>query len=177
VPLILRLPGRIAAGSAAGRIVGLADVAPTVTALCGLAADARVQGASLLGDGPADARRRLFAISAYPERQYGWAPLRALRSERLKYVEAPRPELYDLAADPGELRNLAPASPRRAARVARAPARGRAVARRARGTRRRRPRPTPRRGERLAALGTRVAVPAAPDAAPGRPEGRVARSA
>jgi arylsulfatase A-like enzyme len=165
VPLILRLPGRIAAGSAAGRIVGLADVAPTVMALCGLAADARVQGASLLGDGPADARRRLFAISAYPERQYGWAPLRALRDASAKYVEAPRPELYDLEADPGELKNLAPAFPARAAewraRLLEAE-RALAASRPAEAP----VEPDAETRERLAALGyARAVAPSAPDAA------------
>ena len=47
----------------------------------------------------------LFAETDYPLR-FGWAPLRALRSENGKLIEAPRPELYDLKADPGELKNL-----------------------------------------------------------------------
>jgi len=36
----------------------------------------------------------------------GWAPLRSLRAGAYKYVEAPRPELYNLDADPREQRNL-----------------------------------------------------------------------
>ena len=36
---------------------------------------------------------------------FGWAPLRAVRAEGFKFVEAPRPELYDLNTDPGELKN------------------------------------------------------------------------
>jgi len=32
--------------------------------------------------------------------------LQALRSGRYKYIDAPKPELYDLTADPGELRNI-----------------------------------------------------------------------
>lgn len=37
---------------------------------------------------------------------YQWAELTSLRDDRWKLIRAPRPELYDLAADPGELRNL-----------------------------------------------------------------------
>jgi tetratricopeptide (TPR) repeat protein len=37
-----------------------------------------------------------------------WAPLRAIRDERWKLIEAPRPELYDVGLDPGENRNLYP---------------------------------------------------------------------
>ena len=35
-----------------------------------------------------------------------WAPLRALRDGRYKLIDAPRPELYDLAATPASQRNL-----------------------------------------------------------------------
>lgn len=36
----------------------------------------------------------------------GWSELRAIRTDRWKYVRAPRPELYDLIADPGEKTNV-----------------------------------------------------------------------
>ena len=38
---------------------------------------------------------------------FGWSPLRSLRVDNYKFIEAPRAELYNLAADPGELHNLA----------------------------------------------------------------------
>jgi len=40
---------------------------------------------------------------------FGWSQLRGLRTDRFKFVEAPRPELYDLQEDPDELVNLASA--------------------------------------------------------------------
>jgi choline-sulfatase len=113
VPLVLRLPDRLPRGATSARPVGLADVAPTVLQLAGLAPNPRVQGAALTDEGPAD--RPLWAASEYPARQYGWAPLRALRSDGVKYIDAPRPELYDLRRDPGELRNLASERPQQAA--------------------------------------------------------------
>jgi tetratricopeptide (TPR) repeat protein len=41
-----------------------------------------------------------------PLLHYGWSDLRAVRDGRWKYILAPRPELYDLERDPGELHNL-----------------------------------------------------------------------
>ncbi len=46
----------------------------------------------------------------YPLR-FGWAPLRSLRADRYKLIDAPRPELYDLSSDPGEERNASEQHP------------------------------------------------------------------
>src|SRR5260221_14168776 len=42
----------------------------------------------------------------------GWAPLRGLLGAGWKYIALPLPELYDLAQDPREERNLAASRPR-----------------------------------------------------------------
>ena len=42
-----------------------------------------------------------------PATAYGWSALRAVSDARLRFVAAPRPELYDFVADPGETKNLA----------------------------------------------------------------------
>ena len=47
-----------------------------------------------------------YAESMTPNLQFGWSALHSLRSTRYKLIEAPRPELYDLAADPGEETNV-----------------------------------------------------------------------
>jgi len=52
----------------------------------------------------------LYAETRYPE-VFGWSPLFALRRRELKYISAPRSELYDLQRDPHETRNLSPGSP------------------------------------------------------------------
>jgi Flp pilus assembly protein TadD len=41
----------------------------------------------------------------------GWAPLRGIVRDELKYIDLPVRELYDLRADPAESRNLAPERP------------------------------------------------------------------
>ena len=110
VPLILR-----GAGIAPARIanpVRLVDVMPTVLAL--FATPLRPSdGGSLVpllhGQAEQDARE-IYAESLYPER-FGWARLRSLRADRYKVIDAPRPELYDLATDPGEQRNLVATKP------------------------------------------------------------------
>jgi predicted Zn-dependent protease len=45
-----------------------------------------------------------FGETDYPLR-FGWAPLRSVRTQGLKFIEAPRPELYDLHTDAAELNN------------------------------------------------------------------------
>ena len=60
--------------------------------------------------------RDLYAESFAPLLDFGWSPLRALRSSGFKYIDAPRPELYDTSGDPGEERDLSAADgPRSAA--------------------------------------------------------------
>jgi Flp pilus assembly protein TadD len=66
--------------------------------------------ASLFGGSSSPAPDTYFeALSASINRR--WAPLYGVREGSLKYVELPLPELYDLAVDPGETRNLAASRP------------------------------------------------------------------
>jgi tetratricopeptide (TPR) repeat protein len=48
---------------------------------------------------------------------FGWSALLGVRSGRFKYIRAPRPELYDLALDPGETRNRVAEDPALAAEL------------------------------------------------------------
>ncbi len=60
--------------------------------------------------------RESYAETLYP-RSFGWAPLFSYRLGALKLVDAPRPELYELATDPGEAANLADRRPDDVARL------------------------------------------------------------
>jgi tetratricopeptide (TPR) repeat protein len=44
-------------------------------------------------------KRAIFGETDYPLR-FGWAPLRAVRADGFKLIEAPKPELYDMASEP-----------------------------------------------------------------------------
>jgi choline-sulfatase len=119
VPLVLRGPG-IAPAKRLTATAGLVDLYPTLPELAGLSLPeaAHPGGRSLaaaLRGGSEPAERPLYAESLVPLLHFGWSDLRVLREGRWKYIQAPRPELYDLAADPGERTNLAAAQPARAA--------------------------------------------------------------
>src|SRR5262249_10249437 len=55
--------------------------------------------------------RRLYSETLYPRLALGWSDLSSLVDGRYQYIEAPRPELYDLANDPQERHDLSGASP------------------------------------------------------------------
>jgi choline-sulfatase len=57
-----------------------------------------------LFEGTESTERTALGETDYPLR-FGWAPLRSVRAGGFKFIEAPRPELYDLHADPGESAN------------------------------------------------------------------------
>ena len=134
VPLILRMPGRVAAGARVAGPVSQVDFAPTLLELLGAPplplaqgmsiAKALAGGASAAGPAAATARaaavpaaadpgapRPLYSETLYAERAYGWAPLFALRLGASKLIDAPRPELFELANDPREQKNLAAGQP------------------------------------------------------------------
>jgi len=134
VPLVIKLPDSASAKRSGGKRienqVELVDVLPTILQVTGVAIPKEVQGQSLLnlinsatksvsGQSPAPAPndsagsdpsafrdRPAYAETDYPYVAYGWSPLRALRTEKYLYVQAPRPELYDQSADPNAGHNL-----------------------------------------------------------------------
>jgi arylsulfatase A-like enzyme len=101
VPLIVAGPG-VRAGTI-DEAVSLVDVAPTAARLLGAGgfdADGVDLGPALRGATPAP--RTLYAESFAPLLDFGWSPLRSVREAGWTLIDAPRPELYDVARDPGE---------------------------------------------------------------------------
>jgi arylsulfatase A-like enzyme/Flp pilus assembly protein TadD len=116
VPLILRAPGLFAPRVVRGPVRHV-DVLPTILDALGIEAPSDLPGRSLLPliarpeDEDSEAPDSYFE-SLSPSLNRGWAPLRGVVVGRLKYVDLPVPELYDLAADPSERTNLAASRPR-----------------------------------------------------------------
>ncbi|HLA76627.1 MAG TPA: sulfatase-like hydrolase/transferase, partial [Vicinamibacteria bacterium] len=113
VPFLLSAPG-VRAEARAGP-VRTADLVPTLLGLVAppAAKPPSFDGTDLLA-GPSP--REAYAETVYPQ-TLGWAPLHAFRSGSLKLIEAPRPELFDLASDPAETRDLSAERPREVERL------------------------------------------------------------
>ena len=107
VPLIIKLPGRRNSGRIVNEQVRTTDILPTVLDVLRVPLPERLDGESLKPyfDGTKSPVRTALGETDYPLR-FGWAPLRSVRQEGFKFIEAPRPELYNLKADPGELTNI-----------------------------------------------------------------------
>jgi choline-sulfatase len=108
VPLILWGPGLLPAGRKVGTPVSTIDLAPTLLDLLEVPPLAAPHARSLRGaiEGRSSVRpAAVYAETYVPQLYMNGAPLRAVRDERYKLIDAPRPELYDLARDPGETRD------------------------------------------------------------------------
>jgi arylsulfatase A-like enzyme len=147
VPLILRAPG-LAPRRVPDR-VGITRLAATLLDAAGVASSLPGRSLLPLARGTTETAEPLYAETLAPRLDFGWSELRSWREGRYKYIRAPRPELYDVEADPGEARDLARAQPRQVAAMdaalARVSPQGEAMARAAR--------PDAETAERLRALG------------------------
>jgi arylsulfatase A-like enzyme len=105
VPLLVRWPARIRAGTVIEEPATGADLAPTLLDLAGIDVPSQMHGRSLrsalLGE---SSRSPEFAYGSLGEDEY---LTRSFRSQETKLILGRgRPQLYDLLADPGETHNL-----------------------------------------------------------------------
>ncbi len=120
VPLLVQTPFEALRGRRVPAQVSTADVFPTVLGLAGAPPPAKVQGRSLVGlmfDPGRTAEVPAYGEAMASNIQFGWSGLQALRTARYKYIDAPRPELYDLAVDAGERSNVLDREPGQARRL------------------------------------------------------------
>jgi choline-sulfatase len=115
IAFLMAGPG-IPAGTRVRQQVRSIDFLPTLLALMGGAPPADVQGMSLTPTfaGKAVSTDVSYGETVFPKIDMGWAELRSIRTGRWKYIRSPRPELYDLAADPGETTNVVAQHPQEA---------------------------------------------------------------
>jgi choline-sulfatase len=106
VPLIVKLPDDSNAGKTVNGQVRTVDILPTILDLLNISKPTRLDGASLSPyfSSASENERTVLGETDYPL-HFGWAPLRSVRANGLKFIEAPRPELYDLGRDPQETTN------------------------------------------------------------------------
>jgi len=113
VPLIMRVPTLLSRGQRIANQVRLVDVAPTILDLVDLPVLKRGQGTSLvplMRDG-ADLNLVAYSETMLPLYDFRFSHLRSLRRGDWKYIHAPRPELYRVTEDSGEINNMAPERP------------------------------------------------------------------
>jgi choline-sulfatase len=112
VPLIVKAPRGVVPGRRkVDAVVSTIDISPTVLQLVRFtdSLTKQFQGnslASFLNDPDWRDDRIAYAETFYPKNSFGWSPLRALIGARHYYIDAPRPELYDMAKDPGQTVDL-----------------------------------------------------------------------
>ena len=110
VPLIFHWP--VGTGPMPAKIdepVSLLGVAPSVLEFVNIPVPASFQGKILPGLGskmPPQAPQQIYSESLYSHNHFNTSALISLRVGRYKYIQAPKPEFYDLTADPGERHNL-----------------------------------------------------------------------
>ncbi|MGO9273378.1 MAG: sulfatase-like hydrolase/transferase [Terriglobia bacterium] len=120
VPLVVKLPGQSITARVFSQPVSTIDIASAVASVCRLtpAESSGFQGRSFLagltGSAPGPTGKpeasppseAAYAESYYSRDSFGWHELRAVVTTDYEYIEAPRPELYDLHVDPGERSNI-----------------------------------------------------------------------
>jgi choline-sulfatase len=108
VPVLIHLPGSTSTKTVS-ELVSLADLMPTVLEVLKVEIPAEVQGHGLLPmmvPKKAEESRNLYAETFLPRLHFNWSELRAIETEKYQFIDAPKPELYDLSKDPGETQNL-----------------------------------------------------------------------
>src|SRR5262249_29289289 len=101
VPLVIKWPGTPRPRAPVNAAVELIDIAPRIAAMAGAPADKAWRGRSLVDDPDRAGAppRRIYSESMYPRYHFGWSELYALTDGHLRYIMAPRDELYDLDRD------------------------------------------------------------------------------
>jgi len=112
VPLVVKPPraAKLAAQRVAVAVESI-QVGPTVLEMAGVEDPIQKQFQaesllSLMNGKPHGPARPAYSESFYPANSFGWSPLRSVQTALYQYIEAPKPELYNLENDPPEKDNV-----------------------------------------------------------------------
>jgi len=108
VPLIVRFPDQAWKGKRIDVPVSLIDVVPSILQWLGLPSSPDMDGHPLPLPEDDSLRvdsnpRGIYFENYFVSHKYGWSLLRGAVWGNMKFIEAPRPELYNLSQDPHEL--------------------------------------------------------------------------
>jgi choline-sulfatase len=120
VPLIIWGPKFVPAGQVVESQVRMIDLASTIVDFADLEPSAQMQGTSLLPllvNPQLDLQLPAYADAFGSRFNFGYSPLRFVRDQGWKYILCPKPILFNVAEDPGELANLVDREPERAAKM------------------------------------------------------------
>jgi arylsulfatase A-like enzyme/Flp pilus assembly protein TadD len=111
IPFMVKLPaGQRHAATVPGPF-STVDLLSTVLDVLKVPPPADAQGASALSEilgnpRPAGPPMQLYSESFLPLLHFDWSDLRGIQVGNYHFIDVPKPELYDIAADPEELHNL-----------------------------------------------------------------------
>lgn len=105
IPLLIAAPGIQA--SRKSDVVRIVDIVPTIIDFKKWKMPPKLDGISLanLLKGGKAAPQWSYSETLAPAIDFGWSPLFCIQNAKAKYIQAPKPEFYDLKEDPGENKN------------------------------------------------------------------------
>jgi arylsulfatase A-like enzyme/Tfp pilus assembly protein PilF len=108
VPLLVKLPKSRRGGASVSVPVQLVDVFPTILERTAtpVPKTGHRPGQSLLTFLDGGPTRQIYSETFYPRLHFGWSDMHSLIEGNDHFIRAPQPELYNLAADPAEKKNL-----------------------------------------------------------------------
>ncbi|MEW5801851.1 MAG: tetratricopeptide repeat protein [bacterium] len=110
IPLIIKGPnGLFPRGKKIQALVSNLDILPAVCDLFDIKQPPDLAGKSLLPlmyGKSREIHQEILLESLSPKLNFGWSRLEGVRKKDWKYIQAPHPEVYRLAIDPGEKKNL-----------------------------------------------------------------------
>jgi arylsulfatase A-like enzyme/Flp pilus assembly protein TadD len=105
VPLIVKFSQSAQKGMSIAKPVQLIDIYPTIAGAFDVV---KSEGISLarIAHGDTAGERDIYSETYYPRLHFGWSDMHSIIAGTNHYIHSPKPELYDVVADPAESKNV-----------------------------------------------------------------------